>query len=435
MTRGSMRFLVLGATLGLLPFAAGAAGAAADPSGPRGPYLLADAETGQVIDHFDAQRPWYPASTTKLMTIYTVFRAVLAGEIDLDTPIAYTENAAAQPASKMAFPVGTKLTLDDALKIMMVKSANDIAVAVAEAVGGSVPGFAERMNREAARLGMQRSHFVNPHGLPDPGQVTTARDMALVARALLVEFPQHRPYYKIHAIKFGGKVLKNFNPLLERYPGANGMKTGFICASGYNLVASARRGEREVIAVVFGEYNGTVRAEHAAELLEEGFQAAQPLDGTVATLQDVSSGTAYTEPLDMGPFVCGRGKAQTASDNAPAETQTRGVSAAGVALAAVQKLPPVSPLGPPLYLGPPVEVSIQVPPKPPKLDEALDSGGSGLTVRIPRARPARPEDPQRPHVADAFAPSVEGTAARTPPAVAIGVVTGAPQPLRSVQPQ
>ena len=145
--------------------------AAAGAGDPQGPYIVADAETGAVLEHFDALRPWYPASTTKLMTIYVVFRAILAGEITLDAEIIYSANAAAQPPSKMGFKPGTMLTLDNALKMMMVKSANDIAVAVAETVGGSVPGFAERMNLEAARLGMTRSHFVNPHGLPDERQV------------------------------------------------------------------------------------------------------------------------------------------------------------------------------------------------------------------------------------------------------------------------
>jgi len=146
------------------------------------PYIVAEAESGRVIEEFDALRPWYPASTTKLMTIYVVFTAIRAGEITLETRINYGPNAAAQPASKMGFKPGTTLTLDNALKMMMVKSANDIAVAVAEAVGGSIDGFAKRMNDASAALGMTRSHWVNPHGLPDGRQYTSARDMALLAR-------------------------------------------------------------------------------------------------------------------------------------------------------------------------------------------------------------------------------------------------------------
>ncbi len=252
----------------LIVFASGSFAAETDakatpePAIPRGPFVVADVETGRVLDESDALRPWYPASTSKLMTIYVVFRAIEAGEITLDTEITYSRNAANQPPSKMAFRPGTTFTLDDALKMMMVKSANDVAVVVAEAVGGSVSGFAERMNLEAARLGMRRSHFVNPHGLPDERQVSSARDMAVLARALLREFPQHRTFYNLPAIEFGGRTLRNYNTLVRRYPGTTGMKTGFICAYGYNLVASAQRGEREVIAVFFVEYGCAARDEH-----------------------------------------------------------------------------------------------------------------------------------------------------------------------------
>jgi len=144
-----------------------------------GPYIVVDVDSGRVIEEFDALRPWYPASTTKLMTIYVTFEAIRAGEISLDTEITYSANAASQPPSKMGFRPGTMLTLDNALKMMMVKSANDIAVAVAEAVGGSIDGFANRMNAAALRLGMTRSHFANPNGLPDENNYSSARDMAL----------------------------------------------------------------------------------------------------------------------------------------------------------------------------------------------------------------------------------------------------------------
>jgi D-alanyl-D-alanine carboxypeptidase len=245
-----------------------------EPSRLHGPYIVADAQTGQVYDHHDAVRPWFPASTTKLMTLYVVLRSIAAGELTLESPVTVSKNAAGQPPSKMGFRAGTMLTLDSALKMMMVKSANDIAVAVAETVGGSVPGFAERMNAEAKRLGMMRSQFVNPHGLPEPRQISSARDMAVLARALLTDFPEHRGFLNIHAIQFGKTIMRTYNPLLERYQGATGMKTGFICASGYNLVASAQRGGRELIAVVFGAYGGAARAEEAAGLLNAAFVAA-----------------------------------------------------------------------------------------------------------------------------------------------------------------
>jgi D-alanyl-D-alanine carboxypeptidase len=338
----------------------------------------------------------------------------------MDTPVTISARAAAEPASKMGFPPGSVLTIDDALKIMMVKSANDIALAVAETVGGSEAGFAERMNEEARRLGMSRSHFVNPHGLPDPRQVTTVRDMAVLARALLVDFPQYRFYFRIHAIQHGESVMENYNPLIERYPGANGMKTGFICASGYNLVASARRGEHEVIAVVFGEYGGKARAEHAARLLEKGFQAAalpdnQPTTLARVTLANVASGRDYDTPLDMRPFVCSPQRAAAASE-ANMQELSAGAPAA-----------PVSALSPPIYLGPPVQIAVHVPQPPAKYGEP------GFVARIPKPRPDLASDGSRADVPAAFAP-VDAASGDNGPAEAIGAAAGAARPLGSVAP-
>jgi D-alanyl-D-alanine carboxypeptidase len=307
----------------------------------------------------------------------------------------------------MGFKPGTTLTLDDALKMMMVKSANDIAVAVAETVGGSVDGFAARMNEAAEQLGMTRSHFANPHGLPDVRQVTSARDMALLARALLNEFPQYRDYYRVHAIQFGDRVLKNYNTLLARYPGANGMKTGFICASGYNLVASARRNGREVIAIVFGEYGGRARAEHAAALLDLGLAAPGDRSEPTTTLADLSSGAQFTLPLDMRPYVCGPKRLAGAS-----EANEDG-SAEDVA----------SNLTPPAYLGPPIQVFAEIP---------VEYGEPGFVARLPRPRPAASDGPQA-NVLDAFAP-IAGDDARSAPEQAIDAAAGAPVPLPPGEP-
>ena len=379
----------------------------------RGPYIVADAESGRVIEEYDALRPWYPASTSKLMTLYTVFKAVKAGQIRLDTRILYSANAAAEPASKMGFRPGTTLTLDNALKMMMVKSANDVAVAVAEAVGGSVEGFAYKMNLASQALGMTRSHWVNPHGLPDLGQVTTARDMALLGRALLVEFPEHREYLRLPAIKIGGRVLKNYNALLERYEGATGMKTGFICASGYNLVASARRGGRELIAVVFGEYGGKARTRRAAELLDEGFASGVTVTDAPVMIADAQSGKTFDAPLDMRPYVCGP-RTRVASE---ANEDDDGAGAVTPEQSHLSVLP--------IYIGPPVAVSAIVP---------AVFGEAAFVAPIPRPRP----DPNAPGdaaaVMNAFAPIDQG-AETTAPAAAIGAAAGSASPLYSVLPR
>jgi len=393
--------------LACAPGMAAAAGSA-DSGGVeiiRGPYLVADVETGQIIEDFDSTRPWFPASTTKLMTIYVTFQAIRAGEITLDTEIEYSRNAFNQPPSKMGFRPGSKITLDNALKMMMVKSANDIAVTVAEGVGGSVEGFAERMNLAAARLGMTHSHFVNPHGLPDARQVTSARDMALVSRALLTEFDEYRPYYAIHAIQIGGKILRNYNRLIQRYPGTTGMKTGFICSSGYNLVASAQRDGRELIAVVFGEYGGKLRNEHAAKLLDEAFAGARRVEGET-TLFNTEAGAEYTEPLDMRPYVCGPKRAAVLAAMAQEDEDEDGDEAAGSHLTEL------------VDHGPPVRVSAWVPP---------ELGEPGFVARLPRPRPANGE--AGPDVLNAFAP-VEGAPAAS--AEAIGAAAGDPASLGDV---
>lgn len=342
----------------------------------KGPYIVADIESGTVFEHHDAVRPWYPASTTKLMTAYVTFRAIEEGEITLNSPVVISKRAHAQPPSKMGFKPGSVLTVDDALKIIMVKSANDVALALAESVGGSEEAFAARMNAEARRLGMHRSHFVNPHGLPDPRQVTSARDMAVLARALLIELPQYRDYYNIPAIQFGKSVMKNYNSLVSRYPGATGMKTGYICASGFNLVASARRGGRELVAVVFGSYSGPDRAERAAELLDEGFQA-QGLFGRARTnLANVASGAGFREPLDMRPEICSDKRNQVQEEIA-AEPEFKALPS-GVLVTADSAVKQ-SRLGPPLDLGPPVRVQLTAPSTRTQIAEAP----------LPRLRPSR----------------------------------------------
>ena len=233
-----------------------------------------------------ATYPWYPASTTKLMTMYLTLKAVKDGRLALDTLLTVSPNAVAQAPSKMGFAAGTQVTVDNALKMMMVKSANDMAVVLAEGVSGSIEKFADDMNAASRRLGMTQSSWVNPNGLPADEQITSARDMAILARAILRELPEYEMYWHIPSIRFGRRVMRNTNALIGRYPDADGMKTGFICASGFNVVATATRGGRKLIVVVFGSRSGMVRSEKAAQLFERGFSAGglswlMPSFGTV----------------------------------------------------------------------------------------------------------------------------------------------------------
>src|SRR5437667_7681480 len=256
--------------------------------------LVIEAESGRVLFAQNAGYPWYPASVTKLMTAYVTLRAVKEGRLNLDTPLVVSSNAVAQSPVKMGFGVGTVVTVDNALKMLLVKSANDMAVVLAEGVGGSIENFADIMNGHAQRLGMTQSHFVNPNGLPADEQITSARDMAILARTAIREFPEYDYYWHLPGIRFGKKVLRNYNSLIGRYPGADGMKTGFICASGFNLVATATRDGKRLIAVVLGAPSSAGRASKAAQLLERGFASdglawLTPSLGSVETLTPVNA--------------------------------------------------------------------------------------------------------------------------------------------------
>lgn len=261
------------------------------------PKMVLDVRTGRVIAHEDAFLKWYPASLTKLMTAYLAFNALKSGRLSLDTPIVMSKNAASQPASKMYFKPGSRLTMDSALKILLVKSANDVAVAVAEAVGGSTERFVAMMNEQAAALGMNSTRFINPHGLPGKGQYTTARDMAVLALRLKRDFPRYQGYFSLEGIDTGKKQYPNFNTLIGRFDGADGMKTGFICASGFNQVSSATRDGRTVISVVLGSDSLGGRADDSANLLQKGLTSSSrgvPLAalapyGNTAVVNDISA--------------------------------------------------------------------------------------------------------------------------------------------------
>ncbi len=257
-----------------------------------GPALVVDASTGAVLVEERGSQAWHPASTTKMMTAYIALRAVRAGRIGLETPIPASALAAKQPRVKVYIKPGQEITLDNALKIMMVKSANDIAYVIAEGVGGNVPTFVEMMNAEARRLGMRDTLFTNPNGWHDPDQQVSARDLAVLAMTMLREFPEYVDYWGMGAVQLGRVTLTNTNGLIGRYAGANGFKTGFVCASGFNVVATATRGGRTLIAVVLGAYSGAERTVKAAQILDQAFSAWSGTGRTLASIP--ASGTRAT---------------------------------------------------------------------------------------------------------------------------------------------
>ncbi len=277
--------------------------------------LLVDVDTGKVINEQNSTYPWYPASVTKLMTTYVTLKALRDRRIDLESLLTVSPNAVAQQPSKMGFKIGTRLTVDNALKMLLVHSANDMAVVLAEGVSGSIEKFTGQMNAEAQRLGMTQTNYVNPNGLPADEQVTSARDLAILARALILEFPQYDYYWHIASIRLGKRIYRNTNKLIDAFAGTDGMKTGFICASGFNLVATATRSGKRLIAVVLGAKSSATRAVKAAQLFERGFGTDPlswlvPSQGTVDSLQPVDA-----PPPDMHEDVCGNNRRRLATED------------------------------------------------------------------------------------------------------------------------
>ena len=381
--------------------------------------LLIEAATGKVLHAENATYPWYPASVTKIMTAYTTLHAIKEGRISLTTLLTVSRNAAAQQPTKMGFNAGTTLTIDNALKMLMVKSANDMAVAIAEGVGGSISGFADMMNANARRLGMSQSNFVNPNGLPAENHVTSARDLAILARALILEFPEYDSYWHISSIRYGNRVMRNYNSLIDRYPGADGIKTGFICASGYNVVASATRNGRRLIAVVLGSWSGAVRAQKAAQLLERGFNSGglswlTPSLGTVDALAPIDA-----QPPNLREEMCGGHRRKPPSEENEEEpedaTTTASGESGGSQALLLSSLKPANGkfvLGPPVETTPPIVVftgpadhpdaavqTASAAPKKKKKAAAKKEGAektaktdeAAKTAKKPAAKPAKPK--------------------------------------------
>lgn len=271
------------------------------------PQLLVDMRTGEVLYEKDAGIPWHPASLTKLMTALLAFEAIEAGRATLSTPVVTSANALTVQPSKMGFPVDTAITLEDALYLLIIKSANDIAVAIAETLGGTEARFVAMMNERAAQLGLTGTHFVNPHGLHDPAQVTTARDMAIIALTIRARFPHYDPMFATRTVEHGQSRSHTNNELLTRFLGTDGMKTGYVCASGLNIVATAARDGRNLMAVTMGANSARERGEMTAQMLFSGFAGGYRGTGrTIVQLANLSG----LAPTDMRTVICGAGAAQ-----------------------------------------------------------------------------------------------------------------------------
>ena len=262
------------------------AGAKAEPS--RVSSLLVEAETGRVLFSENPAEKRYPASLTKMMTLYLVFDALEKGEIQMDQLLTVSKKAAGMPRSRMGLKENTTISVENAVFAMISRSANDAAVVIAEGLAGSEAQFADKMTRTARELGMKNTRFKNASGLHNKDQVTTAQDMAILSMALIQHFPEYYKLFSVRGFRYGNRYYGNHNLVARFYKGGDGLKTGYVDASGYHVVGSAIRDGKRLIGVVMGRNSVRERDRHIFRLLDLGFAALKNKTENVATLDDAS---------------------------------------------------------------------------------------------------------------------------------------------------
>jgi D-alanyl-D-alanine carboxypeptidase (penicillin-binding protein 5/6) len=280
---------------------------------PKATAIVMDAATGEVLYNERADSLRYPASVTKVMTLYMTFEALASGRLRLDDEVIVSPLAAAQPPTKLGLRAGERITVRDAMYAMAVHSANDMAMALAEKIGGTSSNFAAMMTLKAHQLGMMNTRYVNPNGLPDNRQITTAHDMAILTRAVLHDYPQYYSFFGQQTFTYRGHTMVNTNHLLGHMPGVDGLKTGFTNAAGFNLDASAVRNGHRLIVIVMGNSSGGVRNAHVEQLLLTGFDLEDRRDHgeKIASTQDFFE----HEPYGAGEVrYASYGRAEPASD-------------------------------------------------------------------------------------------------------------------------
>ena len=312
------------------------AGLLAPTAGKSAPYaaMVMDARTGEILHQQNADTRLHPASLTKMMTLYIAFQAVSRGEISLDTEVRITSAAAAEPPSKLGLRAGQRIRLRYLIRAAAIKSANDAATAIGIAISGSEEAFAARMNATAAAMGMSRTNFINMHGLTETGHMSTARDMTILGRHIIYDFPQYYNLFSRRSADAGIATVNNTNRrFLNSYQGADGIKTGFTNAAGYNLVASAERGQERIIATVFGGTSTANRNARVAELLDLGFREAP-------------SRARVREPQPPGAYVT-RGEVIVGSNNTSRGPVARTIRVSGLVERALRPIARPVPEPPP----------------------------------------------------------------------------------------
>lgn len=309
--------------LGILVGTATAPPARAQIGSDRYAAIVTEVRTGAVLMAANADQPRYPASLTKMMTLYMTFEALRDGRIELSTPVPVSARAASMAPSRLGLAPGMSLTVEEAILALVTKSANDAAAALGEFLGGgSEERFAQLMTLKARSLGMSHTTFRNASGLPDHGQVTTARDMALLGRRLMQDFPRQYAYFSTPYFVFRGRTHWNHNRLLQEYEGTDGIKTGYVNDSGFNLVASAEREGVRLIAAVFGGRTGRERDRHMMAILDQGFSqlGVAPALARRSTPSLVASARAATASASAAGRAAGLARTARAAQPAAART-------------------------------------------------------------------------------------------------------------------
>lgn len=263
--------------------------------------IMIDAENGNVLHEIDASRPWYPASLTKVMTLYMAFDALTTGRIRLYDRLTASHHASRQPQSKLGLRAGETLTVEEAILAVITRSANDAAVVLGEHLGGTEEAFASQMTTKARQLGMYNTRFMNATGLPNNLQVTTSRDLAVLAWKIMRNFPDFYPYFASHGFFFKGRELRGINKFTARYPGAEGMKTGFTCGSGFNLMSSAMQNGKRLIGVILGGTTSAERYQLMTNMMDAGFSNRYG-DGSYRNINTMTASIGGQPPyqLDCG---------------------------------------------------------------------------------------------------------------------------------------
>lgn len=392
--------------------------AAAESYQPSTASIVVDANSGAVMQASNADSPRHPASLTKIMTLYLLFERLENGKIKLNTELPVSAHAAAQAPSKLGLKPGETIRVETAIRAIVTKSANDVAVIVAEALGGDEAGFARQMTAKARALGMRQTFYYNASGLPDDRQITTARDQSVLGRAIYDRFPQYAHYFATRTFEFRGKVMRNHNHLLGSVPGVDGLKTGYIRASGFNIVTSVHRNNRHIIAVVFGGRTARARDARARSLIDnniniasvkrtapmvaEGWDvkermttaavpAPEPAPGreAVAAPAQPASAVLVPAPLSEGPSP---GSTEPIKPNA---VKTVTVHPGAMATAALSPLPADSRKLSPVPAAPPSVTTVatvkgEVPPLPPSPGTKPGILGTLPTTKLASASPQVP---------------------------------------------